>query len=266
VATTAGWCAAPEPTAEQLQQLQLLESQQRSLSGSPTKASWVIPVAFHVISDGKSGILSSQAIAVFIDNLKLWISQYAVQICPLSRGPHQDKSWFKSCVFNSTNQNSMRKRLAKDTRSYLNVYSCHLGKSGILGQSTFPFPGEPTGIFRVSRLDPVALGTPQYPYGMVLAHEVGHYLGLYHTFESAGILPVLRVPTPGDYVADTPTQAFPTNNQCPIGIDSCPAMPGLDDIPNLMNYSTDECLDHFHRWAIRPNDVGRSDIPSHPSS
>ena len=49
---------------------------------------------------------------------------------------------------------------------------------------------------------------------------------------------------PGDFVDDTPTQSGPYPS-CPAAIDTCPALPGADDVHNFMNYSDDECMEHF---------------------
>ena len=69
----------------------------------------------------------------------------------------------------------------------------------------------------------------------VFDHEVGHALGLLHTFNYG-----CGSSQHGDYVDDTPTHAG-ANWGCADGTDSCPDDPGLDPVDNLMNYvySTD---------------------------
>jgi hypothetical protein len=141
----------------------------------------------------------------------------------------------------------MKQRLARDPRHVLNIYSCTPSSAGLppgqilLGFSTFPFLVAESSYFHGVVLHPSALpggSNPEYgTYGLVGIHEVGHYLGLFHTFQGG-------CSGDGDFVADTPAQRE-AHFACPIGIDTCPDVQGPDDTRNFMNYSNDTCMSHF---------------------
>ena len=106
------------------------------------------------------------------------------------------------------------------------------GTGTVLGFANFPWmPASTDGI--VIRSDEVGtIGTGNIGRsGRTLTHEVGHYLGLFHTFQGG-------CNGAGDGVADTPPVASTfVNASCPPNSNSCPSNPLFDQWENYMDYS-----------------------------
>ena len=107
------------------------------------------------------------------------------------------------------------------------------------GYATMPPGGGPTDGIVVTGL------------GVMLAHEMGHYLGLYHTFEGLDCRNA-NCNTEGDRVCDTPPDASVSASPCGSPVNSCTSdtLSGLtsdlpDMISNFMDYSNAACQNAF---------------------
>ena len=206
-----------------------------------------INVYFHVIYNRKgAGNISDTAIA---NQIQVLNDAYAgltggantpfrFQLLSVDR-THNDQ-WF-GAVINSRAERQMKNALHKGTASDLNFYSNGMGQS-LLGWATFPwdYAGAPTMDGVVCHYATLPGGSyAPYNLGDTATHEVGHWLGLYHTFQN-GCTP------DNDYVDDTAAEAGPAWG-CPVGRDSCTRSryPGEDPVFNFMDYTDDPCMFQF---------------------
>lgn len=134
--------------------------------------------------------------------------------------------------------------LAWDPHNYMNIYTNTAG--GNLGY----VPGLPQQGGVGAKSDRVVIlwssfgrdsaGGPPYDQGRTATHEVGHYLGLWHTFDN-GCGSLTSCYTTGDRICDTLPESSPSFG-CPATKASC----GDDDPQeNYMDYSDDTCMFEF---------------------
>jgi len=198
-----------------------------------------IPVAFHVIYSSRRGTTTGNIPEAWIDAqisvLNAAYSGKGFSFYKDSVTRTNNRRWYTGC-YNQESQ--MKQSLADDPAHKLNFYTCS-PSGGILGWAYLPWSlSESHYLHGVVVLDESLPGGSAAPYneGDTGTHEVGHYLGLYHTFENG-------CSSPGDAVADTPYEASAAFG-CPVGRDTC-ASAGQDPIFNYMDYTDDDCMDHF---------------------
>ena len=201
----------------------------------------VIPVYFHIVtaSDGKTGDLRDSQVGRQVQVLNNAYGQWgwSFQLVNTTRTANDD--WFNNCY--GPGESPMKQALHQGTASTLNIYSCN-PSDGILGFATFPssYNSKPLldGIVVLYSSLPGGSEDP-YNLGDTATHEIGHWMGLYHTFQGG-------CSGSGDQVDDTAAEKSPAFG-CPVGRDSCTGKKyaGLDPIYNFMDYTDDACMNQF---------------------
>ncbi len=150
-----------------------------------------------------------------------------------------NRAWYHS-DYNTAAERAMKRALHRGDAGVLNLYFVSPPRrTGTLGWATFPqaFAGH-------QRLDGVVVNVGSlvggsisgYDRGDTAVHEIGHWLGLFHTFQGG-------CSQGNDHVTDTPAEGRP-QFYCDENADTC-AAPGADPIHNFMDYSYDSCMRTF---------------------
>ncbi len=214
----------------------------------------VIPVAFHVVKSGSQGNVTQRMIDDQMDVLNAAFAGTNFQFTLASVDYTDNSGWFGHAA-GTSKETAMKNALAISPATTLNFYT---GKPRaqlfpgfsipVLGYATFPSSYPESSSLHGVVVDYTSLpggGGAPFDLGDTGTHEVGHYLGLYHTFQggcSGG----------GDFVADTPAERSSASG-CPSGRDTC-SSPGFDPIHNFMDYSDDACM-----YELTPGQSTRMD-------
>jgi hypothetical protein len=202
-------------------------------------SSHVIPVYWHNIrtSSGGGVVATAQQIADSISVLNAAYAPATFSFQLVATTTSNNDSWY-TCGGGGC-ESAMKGALRQGGSNALNVYSNQMG-GGLLGWATFPssYASSPSmdGVVILSSSVPGGSAVP-YNEGDTLTHEVGHWMGLYHTFQGG-------CAKNNDYVSDTPQERSSAFG-CPTGRDTCTRNTGLDPIYNFMDYTDDNCMFEF---------------------
>jgi hypothetical protein len=224
----------------------------RRASGAPDERTGTVNVNvyFHVITNTSgAGNVSDAAIANQIAVLNTAYSggtggsNTLYRFTLVSTNRTANNTWY-TCT-GGTCEQQMKTALHQGGAADLNLYTNNMG-GGLLGWATFPwnYASAPTmdGVVCLYSSLPGGSASP-YNEGDTATHEVGHWVGLYHTFQGGC---AKNATNGGDFVSDTPAEKSPASG-CPAGRDTCVGrnFPGLDPIENFMDYSIDSCMYKF---------------------
>lgn len=225
-----------------------------------------VKIVTHVIADGAGGWpsgLTQQKVDAQIARLNADFGPYGIQFAHSGTRVHADSKLtcinrydYSGRYYNDVVQ--MKNKYAEDVGSSINIFiSCQdTGNFGtLLGFGTFPWDADALsaqgGVWMNARF----IGADE----RTLTHELGHTLGLWHTFhgvsETSGCtdnctenvheLDDANADYTGDFCKDTP--ATPRNYACedPAGTDCNGASWGVTATDNYMAYSPDSCINNF---------------------
>jgi hypothetical protein len=228
----------------------LIEAQIKAdvAAGTALAPGGTINVYVHVIrrSDGVTGDVTTAQIIAQLDVLNLAFSGQG----PGGTGADTGFSFVLTGVDYSDNdawfaagpgtraEAAMKRALRQGGADALNIYTN--SGAGLLGWATPPwqYAGNPRndGVVVLWSSLPGGSAAP-HNQGDTATHEVGHWMGLYHTFQGG-------CGGSGDFVSDTPYERSPAIG-CPTGRDTCRGKPGLDPIHNFMDFTDDACMFQF---------------------
>lgn len=240
-------CTAPRPTEAQLAVTAAI-AEQEALEANATitkrqASSITVDVYFHVVA-ASSALADGYVTQAMLDNqLKKMNADYAPHnIDFVLKGTDRTTN---SAWATDGNELAMKKALRKGDYKTLNIYFQKQLVDKAFGYCYFPDDVTSTTsddfYYDGCSIDFTTMpGGSQTGYneGATVTHEVGHWFGLYHTFQGTSCT------GSGDQIADTPQQASATSG-CPVGRDSCTSVAGEDPIHNYMDYSTDACYEEF---------------------
>lgn len=267
-----------------LEQLAFEEWMNRGSTAVDTRNScevFTIPVVFHLVYANQAANISTEQILSQLDILNQDYRRMdstagsgpgvdtRIQFCLATLDPNGDSTTGISRtqstlgIHRTTEEDQLKSLVSWDDQRYLNIWVVESATlidpngqdppSAILAYASFPtLPnGLPQGVVIDHRyLGNQGTAVAPYNAGRTLTHEIGHFLGLYHPFESDGICSGASESnciSNGDRICDTPSQLDPTYG-CPIVAgNSCIDRPcdGPDPAFNYMNYTDDACMNAF---------------------
>jgi hypothetical protein len=248
-AINARGCATQDLTEAQQTAVEQYLASRKSAQALPI-GSVNIPVYVHVINKGtgiSNGDIPQTQIDSSISVLNAAYANTPFRFTVVAVDRTTNATWY-TAGHGTAAETAMKTALRQGSADDLNVYFSSPG-GGLLGWATFPssYASNPKndGVVILNTSVPGGTAAP-YNEGDTATHEVGHWLGLYHTFQGG-------CQKTNDYVDDTPAEKSSAFG-CPVGRDTCPAT-GVDPITNFMDYTDDACMDRFSPGQIERMDA-----------
>jgi hypothetical protein len=261
-------CGTPEPPAAEI--MMATREASRFLPESARfrveRVKFRIPIAFHIVHDNGSGDVSERQIDAQIGVLNSKLGPLGFEFTKHSISRTNNPVWHRM-VDGEQSEIEAKRTLSVDPTRVLNFYLAkprfwqhHTDRPpelrNALGLATFPWWLDREEVARVRDGVIVDYETlpgsapSQFDMGYTAVHEVGHWIGLLHTFHGGGANAresLSGCMAPGDEVGDTPYEHQANEGpgldaECPRVIPSLCPTGGLNPIHNYMNYSDDRCM------------------------
>ena len=241
-------CATLDPTVDQIIQSKTEVDDWLLQNNMRDRDQVIIYVVWHAIhANDNTGNISEARISGQIDAMNVAYSDNNTNISFIldSINRVENDDWFSGWSSDTEGLDGEgMQALSYDPAHYLNIYSVELWNSGSGGFVTYGYTYSPhTNNYPEDHYrqgftidHKVVYGGSSYS-NSTAPHEAGHYLGLYHTFQTDCV-------APDDAVDDTPRNDSEYVQTC-SNQDTCPDDPGNDPVENYMNYSDDWCQTVF---------------------
>ena len=243
------FCATPSPTAGQMSEV---EAALVRMPESSAEGQIVIPLVIVTVTQGSEPAAAAEQVRRQIDRLNTAFAAARVSfvlkdsrtvLLDLPDAPADSKSAF----FQATQIYNKAHPCADDCfEAPLEIVILKAKKIGAILGASMNWPWQhalnrqlPQRVFLHEGALPGS-GHAQYGEGKTAVHEVGHWLGLVHTFQNG-------CAAPGDFAGHV--QRAPVYG-CKPGNRSCGATSGVDPVHNFMSYSDDVCLREFSARQI----------------
>jgi hypothetical protein len=238
-ATERRGCATEDLSAAEIARVEATIDEQYKNGELDITASHVIPVYWHRIhaSNGTGGAVTQTQINQQITILNNAYASSGFSFVLTAVTDTNNSTYYTAT--GGTAERNMKNALRQGGSNALNFYTNNMGQ-GLLGWATFPssYNSNPKldGVVVLYSSVPGGSAAP-YNLGDTGTHEVGHWMGLYHTFQGG-------CNGSGDGVSDTPQEKTAAYG-CPTGRNTCANKPGNDPITNFMDYTDDSCMNTF---------------------
>lgn len=213
----------------------LVQGAQKALQ---TRQGVVIPVVMHAVN----AEVSEDVIAEQIDVLNENYESVGIEFELLQFNSVKNPNWdYLIMSMMGEEEQDMKSQLRVGGEGILNIYIVqNLPALGWATPPYFLFEGSKEALDADGVvIEETALpgGLPPFNQGKTLVHEVGHWMGLFHTFQDG-------CSGEGDFIDDTVAHSEPTSGCPAFEVSDCDGT-SMVPINNHMNYADDVCLTEF---------------------